>query len=117
MDGKMELIKELIEEHLWVKDHQIDKIADVLFDYYGSEDDDVLETIVSDAIREIDFDRYVDNVVEDYAYELMNEIYQIPEYLESYIDYEKFARDLQLGGDIAVIGDKDVTIIIDNLAF
>lgn len=33
---------------------------------------------------------------EDFAYELMNEIYDIPEFLKSYIDYEKVARDLMM---------------------
>ena len=31
---------------------------------------------------------------EDFAYNLMNDCYEIPNYLEYYIDYEKYANDL-----------------------
>lgn len=37
--------------------------------------------------------------VEDFGYDVMQSCYDIPEYLESYINYEKYGRDLLLGGD------------------
>lgn len=37
--------------------------------------------------------------VEDFGYDMMSGCYDIPEYLESYIDYAKYGRDLLLGGD------------------
>ena len=37
---------------------------------------------------------------EDYAEEYMNDCFNIPTFLENYIDYEKFARDLECNGDI-----------------
>lgn len=37
---------------------------------------------------------YRNQDMDDVAYELMHEIYEIPDCLESYIDYSRFARDL-----------------------
>ena len=47
-------------------------------------------------------DRYLGEYesVEDYAEQLLDDCYEIPKYLEGYIDYQKFARDLELSGDI-----------------
>lgn len=36
---------------------------------------------------------------EDYAEELFNDCYDIPEYLHNYIDWASVARDLRMGGD------------------
>lgn len=41
---------------------------------------------------------YEGESMEDVAYNLLNECYQIPEYLENYIDYEAYARDLKFDG-------------------
>lgn len=38
---------------------------------------------------------------EDYAYELFNECYDIPEHIIQYIDYKKIAHDMLIGGEIA----------------
>ena len=38
--------------------------------------------------------------LEDYAYEFISDCYEVPEWVENYIDYKSFARDLDLGGDI-----------------
>ena len=46
--------------------------------------------------------------LEDFAYELLEDTGQlesIPENLRPYPDYEKFARDLELGGDVFTIDD------------
>ena len=37
----------------------------------------------------------------DYAYELYEASYDIPEHLQLYIDYEAIARDMKINGDIA----------------
>jgi antirestriction protein ArdA len=38
--------------------------------------------------------------VEDYAYEVFNECYDIPQYLTHYVNYEKVANDMLINGDI-----------------
>lgn len=38
------------------------------------------------------------STIDDVAYDLMNELYEIPENLKSYIDYNAFARDLEFDG-------------------
>lgn len=49
-----------------------------------------------------DWDRdivfYPNQDMDDVAYNLMHEIYEIPDYLETYIDYSSFARDLSYEG-------------------
>ena len=40
-------------------------------------------------------DIYEDMDYEDLAYELVDETWEVPEHLQSYIDYEKFARELE----------------------
>jgi hypothetical protein len=35
-----------------------------------------------------------------YAEQYLDEVYSIAEFLQGYVDYAKFAQDLQLGGDI-----------------
>ncbi len=42
---------------------------------------------------------------EDYAYELIEECYGLPEFAKAYFDYDKFARDLEMGGDIFATDD------------
>lgn len=47
---------------------------------------------------------YHDNPVLEYAYQYIDDCYDLEKMLgnlSAYFDYEKFARDLQLGGDIA----------------
>lgn len=64
-----------------------------------------------DAAIEACTDRYYGEFdeVEDYAYDFLHDCYEIPDYLENYIDYEAFGRDLQLGGDIEVYQSSDYT--------
>lgn len=38
--------------------------------------------------------------MEEYAEQFIDEVYEVPAGLEGYIDVEKFARDLVLGGDM-----------------
>jgi len=54
-------------------------------------------------------DRYEDvylyqGTAKDYACETFEECYEIPEYLQYYIDYEAIARDMIINGDITEIG-------------
>lgn len=37
------------------------------------------------------------NDEEDYAYEVVEQCYELPEFAKTYFDYEKFARDLFMG--------------------
>ena len=41
---------------------------------------------------------YRNQDMDDVAYDIMHEIYPIPDYLENYIDYRRFARDLPYDG-------------------
>lgn len=41
---------------------------------------------------------YCNQDIEDVAYNLMHDIYEIPDCLENYIDYSRFARDLSYDG-------------------
>lgn len=41
---------------------------------------------------------YRNKDMEDVAYNLMHECYEIPDYLENYIDYSSFAKDLSYDG-------------------
>jgi len=47
---------------------------------------------------------------EDFAYELMNDCYTIPDYLTCYINYETFARDLFSGDYFSVEKDYQLHI-------
>lgn len=54
------------------------------------------------------FEKYEDvalfeGTLEDYAHECLHDLSKVPEYLKSYIDYEKFGRDLKLGGDVVEV--------------
>ena len=75
-----------------------------IIDWANMDDDDkeilagyIEVTGNDDATLEEAQDRYCGNYddFEDYAEELMNELYDIPEYLTNYIDYKAFARDLK----------------------
>lgn len=41
----------------------------------------------------------------DYAYELVEGCYGLPEFAKAYFDYDAFARDLEMGGDIFATDD------------
>jgi antirestriction protein len=60
---------------------------------------------LSEALRRHDEVSVWYGSAEDYAYELYQDCYDIPEHLAPYIDYQAIARDLRLGGDIAEIRD------------
>lgn len=58
---------------------------------------------LADALDKVDDGdvKIAEQTLEDAAAELLDDCYSVPEGLESYIDYEKFAHDCQLGGDMA----------------
>jgi hypothetical protein len=41
----------------------------------------------------------------EYAEEIMDERYEVPEYLQFYIDEESFGRDMEINSDIFTIED------------
>lgn len=59
---------------------------------------DITTKDITDLIRSFEDDfqgEYKDE--EDYAYEIVEECYELPEFAKTYFDYAKFARDLFMG--------------------
>lgn len=50
--------------------------------------------------------------LEDYAEEFVRDVYDVPEWCEYYIDYEKMARDWQYGGDIWTADSDTYTLYV-----
>jgi hypothetical protein len=50
---------------------------------------------------------------EDYAQELFEDCYEIPEHLQNYIDYEAIARDMRMNGEIVEI-ERDLIVTNAN---
>lgn len=50
----------------------------------------------------------------DYAAELVSDCYELPEIAERYFDYDSFARDLVLGGDVAEFTHDGARYLITN---
>ena len=48
--------------------------------------------------------------LEEYAEDFISSCYDIPEWCEYYIDYERMSRDWELGGDIWVANSETYTI-------
>ncbi|MEW8418834.1 MAG: antirestriction protein ArdA [Candidatus Thiodiazotropha endolucinida] len=55
---------------------------------------------LSDALERFEEVCLYEGKAEDYAYDLYEDCYDIPEHLRLYIDYEAIARDLKINGDI-----------------
>jgi len=72
--------------------------------YMDSENIDTAETEFEDAYK----GKY--DSEEDFAYEFMNEVYEIPDFLKPYIDYEAVARDLMMDYWSAPAGNGKVYI-------
>lgn len=51
-----------------------------------------------DHLKDEDFTFYYDMTLEDVAYELVDECYNLPEIAQRYFDYKAFARDLSFDG-------------------
>ncbi|WP_455643661.1 antirestriction protein ArdA [Parabacteroides sp.] len=59
---------------------------------------DITTKDITDLIRSFEDDfQGAYNDEEDYAYEIVDECYDLPEFAKTYFDYAKFARDLFMG--------------------
>ena len=77
-----------------------DYMYDVFTAYLEVNDLDDWDNLVSSRGRHWDDDiiLYRNQDMDEVAYNLMHECYEIPDYLENYIDYSSFARDLIYDG-------------------
>jgi hypothetical protein len=67
-----------------------------------------------DLIEEADDLSIVQGTAEDYAEEMIDDIFQIPKGLRPYIDCAAFGRDLEMGGDIAVFDYDGQSYVVTN---
>lgn len=79
---------------------------------------DVVGYSLEDAMNKLDDVSVYSGNLEDAAEELFDECYahDIPENLRSYIDYSKFARDCELGGDMTEFEFAGETYTVTNAA-
>lgn len=82
------------------------------FDELSSIDDDSDEAIaleyllsicgynIKEALDQYEDVHVFDGSLSDYAYEFFNECHEIPEFLSSYIDYDRIANDMNLNSEI-----------------
>jgi antirestriction protein len=56
----------------------------------------------TDQVKEALEDKYVGEfeTLQDYAQDIIQELYNVPEHLLFYLDYDKFIRDMEMSGDI-----------------
>jgi antirestriction protein len=83
--GTVSQIAQFIEEH--------GKIGAKILSYYGNDLEEA-KTAIEEQYRGC----Y--KSLEDFAQELYEECYEIPEHLQNYIDYQAIARDMELSGDV-----------------
>ena len=67
-----------------------------------------------DLIDEADDLSIVEGTAEDYAEEMIDQIYDVPKGLRPYIDTRAFGRDLEMGGDIAVFDYDGQSYVVTN---
>ena len=79
-----------IDEELFIQDVEGINDSSTNWDYVNPQQ--LFETLLESGILDDDWD------MEEVAYDLMHECYEIPDYLENYIDYSSYARDLSYGG-------------------
>ncbi|OGT95948.1 MAG: antirestriction protein [Gammaproteobacteria bacterium RIFOXYB2_FULL_38_6] len=92
--GEYEGIEELHEIACFIEEHS--GLAGELLNQFGGNIDDARQ-----AIEECYYGCY--SSLADYAEELTEGCYQIPENLAYYIDYERMGRDMEMSGDIFTI--------------
>ncbi len=86
----IEELNELADELKRLDEDDIEKIEAIIEADGGT---------LRDAIDEIDdYTYYSGMTLEDVAYELVEECYELPEFAKRYFDYEAFARDLGYDG-------------------
>ena len=66
---------------------------------------------LSDALARYEDVCLYEGTAPDYAYDLYEDCYEIPEHLRSCIDYDAIARNLKLGGDITELSHE---LIVTN---
>lgn len=64
---------------------------------------------IRDLLGRIDEVRITSGSLEDYACDLIHDCYDVPEYLQQYIDYEKFGRDLLIEGSVVKLNGYLIT--------
>ena len=67
-----------------------------VFDYCGQDLDEAREMMEEQYLGEYES-------LEDYAREYVDGCWNLPDYVEAYFDYERFGRDLELGGDVTTL--------------
>lgn len=64
---------------------------------------------IRDLLGRIDEVRITSGSLEDYACDLIQDCYDVPEYLQQYIDYHKFGNDLLLEGSVVKLNGYLIT--------
>jgi len=67
-----------------------------------------------DLLRRADDLSLFEGTAEDYADSIVDELYDVPRALRSYIDCEALGRDLELGGDIATFTYEGCCYVVTN---
>jgi len=71
---------------------------EAFFVWLGNSSRDIASEEIHDLILSFEDDYQGEyNDEEDYAYEVVEQCYDLPEFAKTYFDYEKFARDLFMG--------------------
>ncbi len=91
----LDTINKIAEEFDKLDDQDIKKVS-YLVNYQG-------EDMIKAMQHYEDVDIYEDMSYEDLAEQLIDESWNVPEHLESYIDYSRFARELEF--DYAQVGN------------
>ena len=88
--SNIEELNELAEQLESLDEYDIEKVGAIV-EAYGAD--------IKDAIENIDDYTYYSGMsLEDVAYEIVEECYELPEIAQRYFDYEAFARDLGFDG-------------------
>jgi len=71
-------------------------------------------TDADDLLAEADDLSLFEGTAEDYAEEMIDQIYDVPKGLRSYIDCAAFGRDLEMGGDIETFDYDGQSYVVTN---
>ena len=88
-----------VDVHLWFE------VIDEFTSYQSQQLTYLLEAGYSlyDALDRYQDVSIQDSTAKDYAYDLIDNCYELPSNLQMYLDYEAIARDMIINGDIAEI--------------
>lgn len=88
--SNIEELNELAAQLEDLDEYDLEKVGAII-EAYGAE--------LQDAIENIDnYTYYSGKTLEEVAYEIVEECYELPEIAQRYFDYEAFARDLEFDG-------------------